>query len=454
MAANTPQPALLAPHSVEAEQAALGGILIYNRALDAVKAILRPEDWFIVRHSHIYCAMLDLDAAGTPIDLVTLTERLEQMGKLTDIGGPVYVAQLANNTPTSMHTEHYARLVAAASQRRRWLATADLIRAQALDETQNIEAAQGQIAAAVRQTMDHHAPRDAARSLSDLLVEQDTRIDTMASRRLQGLEPDEFAYAVTPLSLQNLMGSLHETEVVTVAGRPGAGKSIMLHDWTRHAAANVPAGKRVVLYTREMTAASVTNALVAAHGRIPLTSIIDATLTSDQARKLAATHEEMDALPIDIDDRTAYWEDMVADLQKRHRLGTLSVALFDYLRLINTRERFRGDSATRLRMGYIMSNAKQVANDLRCVIVFAAQLNRDGERAPTLSNLKDSGATEEDSDRVIFVHPDAAEDGEERPVITPVSLIVAKNRNGPVGSVRAGRFNTYRTMVDVRSENW
>jgi replicative DNA helicase len=439
------------PYSHEAEQAVLAGLMIDPSYIDIVKTIIQPDDMFMLRHKQLYAAILDLHHAGQPTDILMVADYLEKKGTLAALGGPAYLVQLGNSLGTAMHTQVYAQVVAVASKRRHMARLADSIRDAALNEAVGLEQSLPQIDAQYKTVMARSVVSADSVPFEAHLDAQFSRIEAAAERQRQGLSISEGSHQLPLVGLEAVMGQIYDQSVVTWAGRPGKGKSSILHAAARFYAKKDP-GAPLLLFTREMPVPQVVDAMMAQECRIPLDDLRKGRMSPEVMARYVRHYGEMAKLNIDIDDRTMYWEDMVNKILKVHREQGVKFIMFDYLKLIRTRQAFSGDSGTRLRMAHIMTEAKQLAVETNAVIFMATQINREGASVPTLETLKDTGAIEEDSDVVIAIHNDH-DSQQQNPGLIDTQMIVLKNRHGPTGTARVGFHGMYKLFVDVASDN-
>ena len=439
----------LAPQAVEAEQSVLGSILIDVDAILRVADFLRPVDFYRAQHSDVYEAMLALHGQREPIDLVTLGDELRRRDKLDAIGGPAYLTSLMNVVPTAVHAEHYGRIVERKAVLRNLIGAAGKIAAVGYEEANDAEVAIDR-AESILFEISQRRTDGGFESLSILLGQAYDRLEYLHEHRGQILG------VPTGLSqLDALLGGLQPSDLIILAARPSVGKTSMALNIAQHAA--VREGKKVAVFSLEMSREQLALRLLSAETGInprPLqTGFVDETDWS----KIAIVMNDMATAPMWIDDSPAL---SVMELRtKARRLEAeqhgLDLVIVDYLQLMQASTSNR-DSNRVQEVSEISRGLKQLARELRVPVVALSQLSRGveqrGTAEPRLSDLRESGSIEQDSDVVIFLY----RDGEQNPE-AEVELIkakVAKHRNGPIGEVplQFRKANTRFYTVAAREE--
>jgi len=439
----------LAPQAVEAEQSVLGSILIDADAILRVADFLRPVDFYRAQHSDVYEAMLALHGQREPIDLVTLGDELRRRDKLDAIGGPAYLTSLMNVVPTAVHAEHYGRIVERKAVLRNLIGAAGKIAAVGYEEANDAEVAIDR-AESILFEISQRRTDGGFESLSILLGQAYDRLEYLHEHRGQILG------VPTGLSqLDALLGGLQPSDLIILAARPSVGKTSMALNIAQHAA--VRERKKVAVFSLEMSREQLALRLLSAETGInprPLqTGFVDETDWS----KIAIVMNDMATAPMWIDDSPAL---SVMELRtKARRLEAeqhgLDLVIVDYLQLMQASTSNR-DSNRVQEVSEISRGLKQLARELKVPVVALSQLSRGveqrGTAEPRLSDLRESGSIEQDSDVVIFLY----RDGEQNPE-AEVELIkakVAKHRNGPIGEVplQFRKANTRFYTVAAREE--
>ena len=439
----------LAPQAVEAEQSVLGSILIDADAILKVGDFLRPVDFYRAQHADIYEAMLALHGQREPIDLVTLGDELRRRDKLDPVGGPGYLSSLMNTVPTAVHAEHYGRIVERKAVLRNLIGAAGKIAAVGYEEANDAEVAIDR-AESILFEISQRRTDGGFEALSILLGQAYDRLEYLHEHRGQILG------VPTGLSqLDALLGGLQPSDLIVLAARPSVGKTSMALNIAQHAA--VREKKRVAVFSLEMSKEQLALRLLSAETGInprPLqTGFVDETDWS----KIAMVMNDMATATMWIDDSPAL---SVMELRtKARRLEAeqrgLDLVVVDYLQLMQASTSNK-DSNRVQEVSEISRGLKQLARELKVPVLALSQLSRGveqrGTAEPRLSDLRESGSIEQDSDVVIFLY----RDGEQNPD-SEVELIkakVAKHRNGPIGEVplQFRKSNTRFYTVAAREE--
>ncbi len=418
----------LVPHSREAEEAVLGAILINPEAYYDVAQFLQADDYYIHRHRWIWEAFTRLHEGRVPIDFLTVSEELENMGQLSEVGGPAYLTALINNVPSSLHAEAYARIVEETAVRRRMLSAANQIAKLAYQTDLGITTAMDESEKAVFGISERRLTRD-LQPIRQVLSEYFDRIDALANR-------DEELYGVPSgfIDLDRLLGGLQPSDLLIIAGRPGMGKTGFLISAAKNAAQTFQ--KHVAIFSLEMSNEQLVQRLISQETGIDSQRLRTGKLTEEEWPLFTHAIEVLSQTHIFLDDTPA-----ITPLQLRtkcrrlHMEHRLDLILVDYLQLMT------GDTRTDNRVqevSYISRNLKVLARELNVPVLAAAQLSRAVEqradKRPMLSDLRESGSLEQDADVVLFIYrPDQYEPETIKQNLA--EIIVAKHRNGPVGSV-------------------
>lgn len=430
------EPAMLRvpPQSIEAETAVLGALLLDNRAWDRVGDVLSEADFYRHEHRTIFSAIAAIVNAAQLADVLTVFEHLQRTGKADDVGGLLYLNQLAQGVPSVANVRRFAEIVRERSVLRRLVGVSDEIAtaafnpgdrsvAELLDEAQQMVFAVG----------DQGAPRDDWQSSSDGAVQV---LDGIQARH-DG--DDDF----TPTGLteldEKLNGGLRPGNVVVIAARPSMGKTALALSIAEHVATSQ--GKPVGVLSMEMPKIEVQNRRVAMTSHVPFHKILRPERMNDHDwQRMSAAVEALRHVPLYVSDQTALTINQVRAkaraLKRRHGLGLLVV---DYIGLMEGTDR-KANRATQL--GEVSRGLKALAKELGMAILLLAQLNREVEKRPNmrpiLADLRECGDIEQDADVVLFVHrPFQA-----KPDLGPewkyyAELIVGKNRSGTCGLVDA-----------------
>lgn len=427
------------PHSAEAEKAVLGAILRFPESLYQVADTLTPDDFYIPAHQIVYDAAVNLSNALQPIDPVTVSDALQRTGDLNRIGGALFLSDLTDAVPSAATIEHYAKTVTEHAARRALIRAARYITEQATAT---------------------------ATPLSDVIDTAERNILVVAERRLRdGLEPvgaqlgpalkhleeleTGIAAAGLPTGLTDLdnkLAGLRPGNLVIIAGRTSTGKSALATAIATHIALH---HGPVALFSLEMSRLEVAQRILAARGKINSLKLKTGQIGEQWGtltRAAAALHD----LPLYVDEAANISVTEIRSQTRRlQRRKGLQLAIVDYLQLMRGRRR---PENRQTEIAEISRSLKGIAQELGIPVIALSQLNRQPEtrtdKRPQLSDLRESGAIEQDADIVILIHRDQPTNGT-GPQQGVTHLIVAKHRNGPTGTVKVAFQEAYTTFANL-----
>lgn len=410
------------PHSREAEEGVIGSVLIHPEAFFTVAQFLQDDDFYIHRHRFIWQAFIRLQERRTPIDFTTLIDELDAMGSLAEIGGPAYLTALSNNVPSSLHAESYARIVEQHAIRRRMLDAANQVAKLAYMEAQPLASVIEQSERAIADASGRMTSK-ALRPLSAVMADVFDHVDQAANAGHPPGIPSGF------LDLDALLGGWQNSDLIIIAGRPGMGKTSLLLSAARHAVQ--ACSKTLAFFSLEMSAEQLGVRLAALETGIDSQRIRLGKLRDDEWTTFAQSAETLAGLPMFVDDTHSLTPAQLrAKCIRLQRENGLDLIVLDYMQLMAGGGRFENRQQE---VSYISRQLKALAKELAIPVIAAAQLSRAVEQRadkhPTLSDLRESGQIEQDSDVVIFLYRDVAGSNF-------VDVDVAKHRNGPVGSIQ------------------
>jgi replicative DNA helicase len=422
------------PHSVEAEQSVLGGLLLDNLAWDRAGDLLTEGDFYRYEHRLIYAAIGALVAASKPADVITVFEQLQSLGKAQDCGGLAYLNALAQSVPSAANMRRYAEIVRERSILRKLIAASDDIATSAFNP-------QGRAVSTVL---------DEAESKIFKIGEEGSRqkqgfqgIDKLVVSlidRVQELH-DNGAEEVTGVrtgfySLDRMTAGLQKGDLIVLAARPSMGKTAFALNIAEHVA--VQEGLPVLVFSMEMGASQLALRLVGSLGRIDQQHLRTGRLDSGEWERLTGAVEQLSKVQLLIDETAGLTSSELRARARRmaRQFGTLGLIVIDYLQLMSGSSGSDENRATEL--GEISRGLKALAKELQCPVLALSQLNRSVEsrndKRPMMSDLRESGAIEQDADIIMFIYRDDYYNKDSK---TPgvSEIIVAKQRNGPVGKV-------------------
>ncbi len=433
------------PQNIEAEQAVLGSMLLDRDIIDLVADFLRDEDFYRKEHRDIYNVIIFLREEGEPVDLVTVTERLRLKGKLDGVGGAAYLSSLASVVPTAANAVHYARIVAEKSLLRDLIKAASRIVQHAYEESMEVNDI---LDTAEKMIFDltHRRKDEGFIGIKEILLE--------TFDRLEKLNQEEKTVTGVPTftDLDKLLSGLQKSDLIICAARPGMGKTSFCLNIAQNAA--VRNGIAVAIFSLEMSGEQLALRLLSSEAMIDQYKLRTGKLGSEDWEKLTQAVAPLSRAPIYIDDTPGIspMEIRAKCRRLQKEVKNLGLVIIDYLQLIHSKH--RGENRQQ-EISEISRSLKALARELKVPVLALSQLSRAVEhtqdKRPSLSHLRESGALEQDSDCVLFIHrEDYFNSDSERKGIA--EIIVAKHRNGPVGSVELAFLPEYTRFVDLAKE--
>lgn len=434
------------PHSIEAEQAVLGGVFLKPDALYSVIDTLSEEDFYLPAHRPIYAAFRTLFQQNAPIDLVSVAEYLKAHSLLEDAGGAVYLAELGRNTLSAANVEYYASLVRDKALVRNLITSCADIIGQSYDASQDVrdllnETEQKIFGISQRSTSKTY--KDAGELTRKVFADLEAR-----AKRKELITGVPTGYA----RLDEMTAGLQPSDLIILAARPSMGKTAFALNIAMRAAirSNVP----TVIYSLEMSMDQLLMRMICAWGKVDLSLLRRSRLTDADWQELYNVAPLFENAPIYIDDTPS-----LSPLEMRARTRRLKMekgvglVVIDYLQLMRSSRR---TDSRELEISDISRNLKAMAKELGVPVIALSQLNRKVEerkdKTPILSDLRESGAIEQDADVIMFIHrPAAYLKHDERPPIDEAEIVIAKQRNGPVGLVRLMYASAYTAFEDPTS---
>ncbi|MEZ5494013.1 MAG: replicative DNA helicase [Pseudomonadales bacterium] len=431
------------PHSLEAEQAVLGGLLLDHQTFDQVSEILHARDFYAPENRLIFSAMAKLSERAKPLDIITVSELLDQDGELNTVGGIAHLAELAQHTPGTANLIAYAQIVRERATLRQLIRAthniADHVYApDGRDSTELLASAEKIIA----DIAEGRPSESGFEGISPLLKNTLDRITYLSELNsdITGLDTGFF-------ELNKMTGGLQPSELVILAARPSMGKTAFAMNLVEHIALNQQ--KPVLVFSLEMPAESVTLRLLSSVGRIDQTRIRSGKLEHDEWDKLGMAMAKLKDSPLFIDDTTGL---SPADMRARARRmqrehGDIALIVVDYLQLMHIPGAKDGRTAE---VSEISRSLKSIAREFKCPVIALSQLNRSvdsrTDKRPNNSDLRESGAIEQDADLIIFLYRDEYYN-EDSPDKGIAEFIIGKQRNGPIGK-RKMSFQGQYTRFD------
>ncbi|MBC7757051.1 MAG: replicative DNA helicase [Bdellovibrio sp.] len=427
----------LPPHSIEAEQSVIGGLLLENEALDKIADILRAEDFYQFDHKTIFQHIGKLIERNRPADIVTVAESLESTAELSQVGGIAYLGALAQNTPTAANIRRYAEIVRERAIMRKLVTVGSGIAESAYspngrDAQQLLDEAEAkifQIAEGGQRSSQGFI------DIKELLPQVAERIDMLFSRD----DPSDVTGIPTGFSdLDSMTSGFQGGDLVIVAGRPSMGKTAFSINIAENVALDT--GLPVAIFSMEMASTQLAMRMIGSVGRLDQHRMRTGRLEDEDWEKLTTALGKLNEAPIFIDEGASLSSfDVRARARRLHRqCGKLGLIVVDYLQLMSAPAGKQGENRA-TEISEISRSLKALAKELDCPVVALSQLNRSVEqrpdKRPVMSDLRESGAIEQDADLILFIYRDEVYNSDSTDKGT-AEIIIAKQRNGPIGKVR------------------
>lgn len=434
------------PHSIEAEQAVLGGLMLSNGAFDTVASVISEKDFFSSDHQLIFQTMRALSGEQKPLDLITLSEFLENSSQLQQVGGAAYLAELANNTPSSANVGAYAQIVLERSIIRQLISAAsDIVKKGynplGWDSSKLLAEAEKKLS----DIIENRPKQGGFLAVNDLLKQAVERID-----QLFNSDEDITGVSTGFADLDERTSGWQPADLVIVAGRPSMGKTSFAMNMAEHAVLHQD--KPVLVFSMEMPASQLIMRMMSSLGKIDQTKMRAGNLSEDDWPRLSSAASRLKDRPLFIDDTPG-----ITPMELRNRVrqiarekGEPGLIVVDYLQLMS------GSVATDNRtteISQISRELKNIAREFNCPLIALSQLSRNLEHRPNKrpinSDLRESGAIEQDADVIVFIYRDEVynEDSPEKGI---AEVIIGKQRNGPIGTCKLtflGKYTRFENLA-------
>lgn len=426
-------PKNLVPTAIEAEQAVLGSLLLDPCALERVLPLLAPADFYRETHRWIYEACLSLYEARVPIDFISVRDALERHDRLDRVGGAAYLTHLLNGVPTSIHAEHYAGIVRDKARRRGLISAGTDVARFAYDEATEIDAVMDQAEARIMAATERTRSGGLLPLGASLMGVYERLIDLQTN-------PNAFPGIPSGIpDLDKMLGGFQPSDLILIAARPGLGKTSMLLSIADHAARH---GTSTAIFSLEMSRSQLTQRFMSMTAGVDLHRLRMGRLWHGEDARLSDAMGRLDGVPITIDDTPALSILQLRAVARRaHMQQPLGLVIVDYIQLMSG-----GDARPENRvheLSRISQGLKTLARELGVPVIAASQLSRAVEgrdnKRPQLSDLRDSGTLEQDSDIVLGLYrEDYYKPVKNPPPVVKAECLVLKHRNGPTGTVELG----------------
>ena len=436
------------PHSLEAERSILGGILVNIQNLSVILSVLSPEDFYKDAHRRILDKIILLVDKGLPVDLLSLTEALQRDGLLEAVGGASYLASLMDGVPRSLNVSYHAQVVKEKALLRRLIASSMRIMTSSYEEQEEPDAILDQAQSAIIDVSEQRTKMGFV-PMGKLVPSTLEALEAMAQRRdfITGV-PSGFK------DLDEITTGFHKGEFVVVAARPSMGKTALCLNIAQHVGLHTPSAAG--FFSMEMSLEQLAIRMLCADSMVDLQKIRKGLISSRDMEKIRLSAEALAPARIYLDETAGLTVlEMKAKARRLKIEGNLDILFLDYMQLMRTSQRFENRNQE---MSYISRSMKELAKELQIPVVGISQLSRAPEKGrkeprPILSDLRESGAIEQDADVVIFIYrPEVyiKNDEEEKASVKGLAEVdVAKQRNGPTDTTRLVFFEKY-----TRFANW
>jgi replicative DNA helicase len=432
------------PHSDEAEMALLGSIMISPESIHEVSDIIRAQTFYSEKHSIVYETMTELHAKASPIDLVSVSQRLKEKEQLDRIGGVSYITELVNSVPTSTNILHYAELVFKKSMLRKLIASGEYIESIGYEEDRELDDVLDDASKKIFEATNTSGTQKYVHLAEELDKAWD-RIDKLHKSKdvLRGV-PTGFK------DLDKKLSGLQNSDLIILAARPSVGKTSLALNIACNAAIRHNVG--TAIFSLEMSSAQLVDRMLSAESRVDAWKLRTGGLRlEEEFAKIRDTLDPLSKAPIYIDDQAGNNILRMRSVARRIKMEKgLGLIIVDYLQLMSPTSTKNSDNMVQ-QVTEISRSLKQLAKELDVPVLALSQLSRAVEARggkPRLSDLRDSGSIEQDADVVIFIHrEDKGKDEAERTNIA--EIMIEKHRNGPTGTVKMYFDGDKTTFLDI-----
>jgi replicative DNA helicase len=446
----------LPPQSLDMEEAVLGALMLAKEPVNDVIDILQPESFYKEGHQKIYAAIKDLFASSNPIDILTVTQQLRQKGELDEVGGPYYISQLTNRVASTANTENHARIISQKHILRELIKISSNVIQKAYDETTDVFDLLDEAEASLFKVAEGNIRKNYD-MMADLVL-QATREIEAAMQREDGLSGVPTGFT----ELDKVTSGWQRSDMIVLAARPGMGKTAFVLSMARNVA--VKYNNACAVFSLEMSSLQLVNRLISGEAEIPAEDIRKGNFTRDKFNQLFERTKKLAQAPLFIDDTPALSVfELRAKCRRLKAQHDIQIIVIDYLQLMTA----GGNGGNRQEeISTISRSIKEIAKELNVPIIALSQLSRSvetrgGDKRPMLSDLRESGAIEQDADIVCFIYRPEYYQLEQWPDNTPCAgqaeIIIAKHRNGSLEDVRLkfiGKFAKFDNLDTFNMDDY
>lgn len=451
---NTPDISRMPPQSTDIEEAVLGAIMLEKDSYISVSDILKPESFYKTSHQTIFTAIQELSKKLEPIDILTVSEELKRKGKLQEVGDYVYLVHLTNKIASAAHIEIHARIVAQKFIQRELIRVSSEIQSKSYDDSIDVVELLDFSEAELFKVAEGHIKKEVS-NIRDLIQKAVKQIEDAAKKEdgLSGV-PSGFT------EIDRVTSGWQKSDLIVIAARPSMGKTAFVLSMTRNMA--VDHKRPIALFSLEMSSVQLTTRLIVSETELPAERIRTGKLNKDEWVNLEQKIKPLIDAPIYIDDTPSISIfELRAKCRRLKAQYDIQMVIIDYLQLMTAGSDNKGNREQEVSL--ISRSLKAIAKELDVPVIALSQLNRSVEsrstsKRPQLSDLRESGAIEQDADIVLFIHrPEKygiTEDTDGNSTIGLAEIIIAKHRNGAVGDVNLrfrAEFARFEDFQDLAS---
>ncbi|RLE04616.1 MAG: replicative DNA helicase [Candidatus Aminicenantes bacterium] len=432
------------PHSLEAEKTVLGGILLNNKNLNVVLSLVTPNDFYKEANRIILEKIISLVDKGMPVDLVTLNEELQKAGLLDEVGGASYLSSLLDGVPQSLNIEYYAQIIREKALLRRLILSSAKIISASYDQKEDAEVLLAEAQSAIIEVAEQRIKPGFVK-VGDLTPQILENIRVLRERKeiVTGI-PTGFR------DLDSLTSGLHNSELIIVAARPSMGKTAFCLNISQYV--GIRTDYSIGFFTLEMSKEQLYLRLLCSEAQVDLSKVRKGFISDLEFSRLKLGAEVLSQAKIFVDETPALTVmEMKAKARRLKMEQNLDLLFVDYIQLMRTTARFENRNQE---ISFISRSLKELAKELQIPVVGISQLSRAPEKGrsrpvPQLSDLRESGAIEQDADVVILIYRPEYYFPDEESLRGLAEINVAKQRNGPVGKVTMAFVREYARFVDL-----
>lgn len=443
----------LQPQATDLEQAVLGAMMLEKNAVNEGIEILQVESFYKEAHQHIFSAIVELFQETQPIDILTVTHKLRENETLDKVGGAYYISQLTNKVASAANIQFHARIISQKFILRKLIEISTEIVRDAFDESTDVFDLLDRAEQNLYKVAEGNIRKDYDK-VTNLMVEAIHQIEE-ARKNQDGLSGVPTGFH----ALDRITGGWQRSDLIIMAGRPGMGKTAFVLSMARNVA--VQFSRPVAIFSLEMSSLQLVNRLISSETELPAEKLRKGTLEEHEFHQLHARIPKLTDAPIFIDDTAALSIfELRAKARRLKAQSGIELIIIDYLQLMTAGGDGKGNSNREQEISTISRSLKGLAKELNIPIIALSQLNRSvetrgGDKRPQLSDLRESGAIEQDADLVTFIYRpeyyNITEDDEGNTTLGTGEIIIAKHRNGALENVKLRFYNTLAKFDNLES---